>query len=132
VRLHAASREERQLAWLWGVAAACLLVLRPFWLALAPFAPACPFRSITGIPCPTCGTTRAAVALLNGRVGDALAINPLATAAGLTFLLGGLLAPAWVTLRLPIPEVPVPLPRWARAAIVAVLLASWAYLMVRN
>jgi hypothetical protein len=132
VRLRAASREERQLAWLWGAVAACLLLLRPFWLALAPFAPACPFRAITGIPCPTCGTTHAALALLNGRLGEALAINPLATAAGLAFLLGGLLAPAWVTLRLPVPEVPVPLPGWARIAIIAVVLAGWGYLVARG
>jgi hypothetical protein len=110
----------------------CLLLLRPFWLALAPFAPACPFRSITGIPCPSCGTTRAAVALLNGRLGDALVVNPLATAGGLAVLLGGLLAPVWVTLKLPVPEIPVPLPVWMRIAIVAVLLAGWAYLIVKS
>ena len=45
----------------------------------------CPFRALTGIPCPTCGTTHAAVALLRGDVGGALAANPLATAAGIAF-----------------------------------------------
>jgi Protein of unknown function (DUF2752) len=123
------NREERQLAWLWGVVAACSLLLRPFWLELAPFVPACPFRAITGIPCPTCGTTHAALALLNGRLGDALSANPLAALGGIAFIVGGFLAPAWATFRWPIPSFPTPLPGWSRAMIVAILLAGWAYLI---
>ncbi len=123
------TREERQLALLWGVAAASALVLRPFWLAVAPLMPACPFRAITGIPCPTCGSTHAAVALMHGRLGAALAANPLATFAGIAFFAGGLAAPVWAALRWPVLDVPAPLPRWLRAAIVAALLASWAYLI---
>ena len=37
----------------------------------------CPFKAIFGVPCPTCGTTRALVALLKGNFGDAFHINPL-------------------------------------------------------
>jgi len=125
-------REERQLAWLWGVVAVCSLLLRPFWLMLAPFVPACPFRAITGIPCPTCGTTHAALALLNGRLGDAFSANPLAALAGVGLVVGGLIAPVWATFNGPVPEIPTPLPRWARAAIVAVLLAGWAYLIMKS
>jgi len=40
--------EERQVALLWGVVAISSIALRPFWLALAPFAPRCPFRVLTG------------------------------------------------------------------------------------
>jgi hypothetical protein len=126
------NREERQLAWLWGVVTVCSLLLRPFWLALAPFVPACPFRAITGLPCPTCGTTHAALALLDGRIGDAFVANPLAAMAGIGFVAGGLVAPAWAALTWPVPEVPTPLPTWARATIVAVLLAGWAYLIVTS
>jgi hypothetical protein len=126
------NREERQLAWLWGVVTVCSLLLRPFWLALAPFVPACPFRAITGLPCPTCGTTHAALALLDGRIGDAFVANPLAAIAGIGFVAGGLVAPAWAALTWPVPEVPTPLPTWARATIVAVLLAGWAYLIVTS
>jgi hypothetical protein len=125
------NREERQLAWLWGAVAVSSLLLRPFWLALAPFVPDCPFRAITGIPCPTCGTTHAALALLNGRLGDAFSANPLAALAGIAFVAGGLLAPVWATFNWPVPEIPTPLPRWARAGIVAALLAGWAYVIVR-
>jgi hypothetical protein len=132
VRWRKPKREERQLAWLWGVVAGCSLLLRPLWLELAPFVPACPFRVITGIPCPTCGTTHAAIALLEGRVGDAFAANPLAALTGICFIVGGLLAPAWATLGWRVPEIPTPLPQLARAAIVAVLLAGWAYLIVTS
>lgn len=37
----------------------------------------CPLRDATGIPCPTCGGTHAAVALAHGDVAAALGINPL-------------------------------------------------------
>ena len=55
----------------------------------------CPLRDMTGVPCPTCGGTHAAVALAHGRWTDALAANPL-VAVGLAlfgiWLLAGVLA----------------------------------------
>ncbi len=36
----------------------------------------CPFRLVTGLPCPGCGLTRSWVHLLHGQVGDATAANP--------------------------------------------------------
>ena len=40
--------------------------------------PLCPFRVMTGLYCPGCGTTRAMSRLLHGRLGDAFALNALA------------------------------------------------------
>lgn len=37
----------------------------------------CPIRAITGIPCPTCGFTRAALALLQGDIVRSLRIHPM-------------------------------------------------------
>jgi hypothetical protein len=37
---------------------------------------ACPLRSLTGIPCPLCGMTRACVAAVHGHLGQSLAFNP--------------------------------------------------------
>lgn len=124
-------REERQLAFVWGVLAASSILLRPLWLVLPPYLPKCPFRSLTGVPCPTCGTTHAALAVLHGRPLQALAANPLAALAGAVFIVGGLLAPLWAGANLPIPETPRQWPLWFRVALVAVILANWAYLIAR-
>jgi hypothetical protein len=40
--------------------------------------PACPFHTVTGLPCPGCGMTRAFLLLGQLRIGDALAAHPLA------------------------------------------------------
>jgi hypothetical protein len=130
VKWRSPTREERQLAWLWGTAVASSLLLRPLWLALAPLAPECPFREITGVPCPTCGTTHAALALLHGHVIASLAANPLAGLAGIAFLAGGVIAPLWAARKLPVPELPSPLPLWARLSLVAVIVANWAWVVV--
>ena len=124
------AREDRQIALLWGVLAASSLLLRPFWLTLAPLMPACPFRALTGVPCLSCGTTRAAVAFLDGRVVDALLINPLAALAGLGFIAGGVIAPAWALLGLRVPNLPSVAPRGLRIALALTLLAGWAWVIV--
>jgi Protein of unknown function (DUF2752) len=129
VRWRRPNREERQLAVVWGVAGAGALALRPLWLALVPLLPPCPFRALTGIPCPSCGTTHAAIALLNGRVGAALAANPFATVAGALFLAGAVLAPLWAAVPGPMIEIPHPLPGPLRIAIVAALGMSWAWVI---
>jgi len=122
-------REDRQIAALWGVLAVSSLLLRPLWLALAPALPPCPFRALTGIPCLSCGTTRAALAVLHGDVVNGLAINPLATLAGAGFIVGGLAAPMWTSLSLPLPRIAAPPPRALRIALVAALLLDWAWVI---
>jgi len=37
----------------------------------------CPFRRLTGLPCPTCGLSRSWSAVLHGRLGDSVAFHPL-------------------------------------------------------
>lgn len=135
MRMHHASREARQLALLWGAAAAAAVVLRPFWLQLALLGlPPCPLRAATGIPCPTCGTTRATVALLHGEVGIAFSLNPLATLAGMVFVLGGILAVAWVWVKAPLPQLPssLSLGRALASGLVLALLANWAWLLAHR
>ncbi len=127
-----AGREERPVALLWAAAATGALLLRPFWRVAAPFLPSCPMHVLTGLPCPTCGTTRAALALLDGRVLRALALNPLATAAGIALVVGGVAAPVWAALRGPLPVLPRPLPvSWRVGAVVALLL-NWAWLVAHG
>lgn len=38
----------------------------------------CPLKRFTGVPCPSCGTTRACLAMLRGDVRSAFAIQPFA------------------------------------------------------
>lgn len=42
-----------------------------------PVAGFCLFRTLTGINCPTCGSSRAFLTLLQGRIGQAFLYNPL-------------------------------------------------------
>ena len=129
MRLRPATREERQLAALWFAAAAAAAVLRPVWIAAAPLLRPCTFRGLTGIPCPTCGTTRVALALLDLDLATAFAVNPLATVAGASFFAGGVLALIWALLRAPVVILDGGLPRWWVAVLAAVVLANWGYLI---
>ncbi len=36
----------------------------------------CIIKNVTGYPCPSCGTTRAVMLLLNGKITDSLLLNP--------------------------------------------------------
>ncbi len=95
---------------------------------------ACPFRAVTGLPCPTCGLTRVTHWLMRGDVGSALAINPFDS----LFLLVAvpLFAGLWVanlaggfTVRISMSPVER---RVAWALLAAVALANWAYVLMTH
>jgi hypothetical protein len=48
------------------------------WFSIGLGAPRCPFLSVTGWPCLTCGATRATIAFLHGNLPLAFSWNPLA------------------------------------------------------
>jgi hypothetical protein len=52
-------------------------LLARFAAPLFRFLPACTFRQVTGVPCPSCGATRAGLALAQGDLMAALSFNPL-------------------------------------------------------
>lgn len=92
----------------------------------------CPLRTLTGVPCPACGLTTAAVALVRGHFGTAFAASPvifglaaLAVAVGPLVALRGLgvLAP-------PRPWSPAGRQRTARVAGV-LAAASWIFQLHR-
>jgi hypothetical protein len=117
---------------LWVAAAASAVVLRPVWLAVAPHLRPCTFRELTGVPCPTCGTTRTAVALLELDPAIAFLTNPLAAAAGSVFLLGAMIAAAWLLASSKLPTFGLRWNRWWTLAVVAVVVANWAWLIVTH
>lgn len=92
--------------------------------------PECPSRAAFGVNCAGCGSTRAVHELMNGRLAQALRLNPLGVVVGvpLAGVLGGVLLMAgwlgrWPPRRLP--EVPA-------LAIWGVLLILVVYTVLRN
>lgn len=125
-------RSRRQLGLLWGGVAAALVALSPFATRLAAALPACPFKSLTGLPCPGCGATRAALALSRLDVATAFAVSPLAAAAWTGLVAGGLLAGAWSLTGRALPAPPRLDGRrlWAwRVAVGTAVVGNWLYLL---
>jgi hypothetical protein len=114
----------------WGALALAVLFLRPAWPLLARFLPPCTFREVTGIPCPTCGTARSALSLLEGRFLAAFGWNPLAALTGGIFLLGGPIAAVWAVAGRKLPGGRFRIGRGAVLALVLLLLANWIYLLL--
>jgi Protein of unknown function (DUF2752) len=119
----------RQLGLYWGGVAAALVTLSPLGPRLAHGLPVCTFKALFGIPCPTCGATRAALALARFDLAGAFARSPLAAAAWVALIAGGLVAGVAALLGHGVPELPNRLPWWARLGVVALVLANWAYLI---
>ncbi|HEY7725810.1 MAG TPA: DUF2752 domain-containing protein [Anaeromyxobacteraceae bacterium] len=105
------------------------------WLA-ARFLPllevgrACPFRAATGVPCATCGMTRAFVALAHGDVSRALAASPLGALLAAGAWAFALAAGLRLALGLPWPRLGAGAGRAAALVGLGALLANWAWLVV--
>lgn len=67
-----------------------LTYYRAFSLALEPGV--CLFKRVTGVPCPSCGSTRSVLSILKGDFTEAILWNPFGIL--LTFIL--LVFPAWI------------------------------------
>lgn len=119
---------DRRLGLIWGAVALAAAVLAHLATPLAPLLPGCLFRELTGLPCPTCGTAHAVVALARMDLPRAIAFNPLATLGALVFLLGGAAAAVASLAGRPLSE-----PRLSggapRAAALLAVAANWAWLL---
>jgi hypothetical protein len=60
-----------------GPALLALLLLAAAAVVVAPVAWPCPIRLVLGIPCPTCGITRATRLVLHGDLAGATRMHPL-------------------------------------------------------
>lgn len=122
----------RQLGLLWGGVAAALVALSPFGGRLSAALPACPVKSLTGLPCPGCGTTRAALALAELDPIAAFAVSPLAAAAWVGLVGGGLVAGGLALLGVATPDLPRPGGRGdllLRIGAAVAVLGNWLYLV---
>jgi len=52
----------------------------------------CIFKNVTGIPCPSCGTTRAIQLILHGNIIESLYMNPF----GIIVISLMIIAPFWI------------------------------------
>lgn len=100
-------------------------------LALVPFRifPPCGFHTVTGHPCPTCGTTRMILSLLGGRFLEALRVTPFLfaiVAALALWILAG--AVAWLAGRNLTLDVGPREERWLWGGLGVAFLANWAYM----
>jgi len=135
VTLHWTPRERRfTLLHALGLAGALgLLVARYVPVARLPLW-RCVFREHTGWPCPGCGLTRAADGLAHLRFGFAFESNPLGALAGC--LLAGAAVLGLVQwafrLSLPVPQLSPAEARAGRAAVVAALVANYAFVIVQT
>jgi hypothetical protein len=118
---------------LWASVALALGVLFVAWRSLVEFPPVlCPFLAVTGLPCPTCGSTRALFAFIAGHPLEAIRHNPL-TGTGLALSIPYLLYAAFVSVTgLPrlrvVPSTSVRrASRWTAWAAIA---ATWVFLIV--
>jgi len=109
-------------AWL-GLIAATVAAARAFGREIS----VCVFRRLTGLPCPTCGMTRGALSMLRGEVLAGWAYNPL------MFTLLGLAAAATLARAALARKLEVRMTRRERrlawAALAALVLLNWAYLI---
>lgn len=120
----------RQLGFFWGGLVLALVAFSPLAPRFAGLAPACPLKTWTGLPCPSCGTTRAALALSRFEFFEAFTHYPLQSVAWTVFLLGGLWA-GWLAWRgRPLPALPRRLPGWVPWAALLALAGNWAYSIV--
>ena len=121
---------DRQLAALWSFVAIAVVVAVPLASLWSPRLPACAFRALTGVACPSCGATRAIEALARGDLATAFSSNPLVVAGLLAFVTGGLLAPIWNRRVGRLPDLRGVAS--VRVGLVAALVSNWVYVWLRG
>lgn len=102
--------------------------LYPLWRD--HFYVACPLLELTGIPCPTCGGTRALAALAAGRWLEGFAWNPAAAAAGVAAALFVPVALFWLARPAARPVIPSRLPVPVTVGAALLLAANQVYLWI--
>ena len=109
----------------------CLSAVKLLSLIHMRLLPPCGFRAVTGHPCPTCGTTRLILGLLEGHWLQAFQSNPfffLLLAVLFVWILAG--ATAWLARRDLRVNIGPREERWLWALLGAAFLGNWVYLWI--
>ena len=118
---------------LWLLVSLGAFVSLAFWLAARLPTPQCVFQSLTGLPCPTCGATRAAWQFLHGHFAASLFFNPLAFSAYCAIALFDLYAAGVLLLRSPrlrVRNFTRAEKAVIRGSVLALVVGNWLYLLV--
>jgi hypothetical protein len=117
---------------LFGLSVAPVAMVWPWLTGTTGLAAPCPLRWLTGVPCPGCGLTTAAVALVHGDIVAAFRANPVIFGlAALAVAVGPVLGLRAVGV------LPAPVAWSARArrrmgrGVALLALASWVFQMIR-
>jgi hypothetical protein len=90
----------------------------------------CVFKHFTGLPCPTCGSTRAFGRLFALDPGGALSMNPLATLAALVLIPWAIADLVLMTRGRALDvEVSAPAARALRVTLLLLVALNWAFLL---
>lgn len=134
LELRSLRRGETDHEALWAGVAASMAVMFVAWLRVVEWPPIlCPFRVLTGVPCPTCGATRALFAFAQGDLVASLRLNPLVGGGlllALPYLAYATLVSVFRLPRLRIAQVGPGEARLTRIATWVVLAAAWGFLIV--
>jgi Protein of unknown function (DUF2752) len=120
---------------LWGSVLAASALVAAGWLYWRLPTPLCPLHAVTGLPCPTCGSTRAASALVRGDLAAALTWNPLMTLVMIGAALYVLYAAVVVIGNLPRLRWTPPSrseSRGIRIGVILLIAVNWGYLIWRG
>lgn len=117
---------------IWGSLGLMVLLTARFMPTKLMSLYACPFRTLTGIPCFSCGMTRTFRFMARLEPGKALRLNPLGTALFVFVAVFVLYAAVVLLFRLPRVRFTIKHAwmKWAlRLGIPAVVIANWIYVM---
>lgn len=121
---------DHELLWLTASLGAGLALAA--WFAAQLPTPRCVFHSITGLPCVTCGATRAAIQFFHGHFEASFLFNPLAFLAFCGLLVFDLYALAVLTARAPRLRIGNFAPAeklLVRSVVIALCAGNWLYLL---
>lgn len=120
---------------IWGAVLSSAGLIAALWLRSGLPSPPCALHALTGIPCPTCGTTRSVAALLQGKTHTAFLLNPLTTTLLIGIAIYVLYSAVAVAFRLPrLRWEPLSASerRWIRIGVILLIASNWVWLAHRG